>query len=67
MRRVATTSFIGRQEDLRALAELFAAGERLITLLGPGGMGKTRLARRFLETRPVELGLLRSRGRRLDR
>ncbi len=54
MRRVATTSFIGRQEDLRALAELFADGERLITLLGPGGMGKTRLARRFLETRPVE-------------
>lgn len=54
MRREATTSFVGREEDLRALAELFASGERMVTLLGPGGMGKTRLARRFMETRPVE-------------
>ncbi len=40
---VATTSFVGRQ---RALRELEAAFERsrLVTLTGPAGVGKTRLA-----------------------
>jgi len=45
---VATTTFVGREADLRALAGHFAQGERLVTLLGPGGIGKTRLARRAL-------------------
>ncbi|MFE1349406.1 ATP-binding protein [Streptomyces sp. NPDC058757] len=37
------TSFIGREEELSSLsAELASA--RLVTLLGPGGVGKTRLA-----------------------
>lgn len=35
------TSFIGRQDELRRIASLTA---RLITLTGPGGAGKTRLA-----------------------
>jgi predicted ATPase/DNA-binding SARP family transcriptional activator len=35
------TSFIGRQEELRRLASLTS---RLVTLTGPGGAGKTRLA-----------------------
>lgn len=35
------TSFVGRQEELRRIASLTA---RLITLTGPGGAGKTRLA-----------------------
>ncbi|PWK80905.1 putative ATPase [Lentzea atacamensis] len=35
------TSFIGRQEELRRIASLTS---RLITLTGPGGAGKTRLA-----------------------
>ena len=40
-----TTPFIGRQDDLDALAALLADPQiRLITILGPGGMGKTRLA-----------------------
>ncbi|WP_206058867.1 ATP-binding protein, partial [Nonomuraea zeae] len=37
------TSFIGRDGDLARIDTLFAAG-RLVTVLGPGGAGKTRLA-----------------------
>ncbi|MPZ86188.1 MAG: AfsR/SARP family transcriptional regulator, partial [Actinophytocola sp.] len=36
------TSFVGRGAELARLAELRAA--RLVTILGPGGIGKTRLA-----------------------
>lgn len=37
--------FVGRGEELRRIAELLApGGPRLITLLGPGGIGKTTLA-----------------------
>ncbi|MFE6778821.1 BTAD domain-containing putative transcriptional regulator [Streptomyces sp. NPDC057702] len=39
----ALTSFVGRERDLRALRADLAA-YRLITLLGPGGSGKTRLS-----------------------
>ena len=36
-------SLIGRQHDIQAIRELFAA-VRLVTIAGPPGMGKTRLA-----------------------
>ncbi|APR87631.1 Signal transduction response regulator [Minicystis rosea] len=36
--------FIGRADDLAALGRLFAEGRRLVTVWGPAGMGKTRLA-----------------------
>jgi predicted ATPase/class 3 adenylate cyclase len=39
--------FVGRGAELRALATRFDHGSRLVTLLGPGGTGKTRLARRY--------------------
>ncbi|WP_372510381.1 AfsR/SARP family transcriptional regulator [Actinomadura madurae] len=37
------TSFVGREEELRRVGKMLASG-RLVTLLGPGGAGKTRLA-----------------------
>ncbi|WP_207935739.1 BTAD domain-containing putative transcriptional regulator [Actinomadura sp. KC216] len=37
------TSFVGRDEELRRVGKMLADG-RLVTLLGPGGAGKTRLA-----------------------
>lgn len=42
---VVPTPFVGRSDDLHRLAELVEAPhERLVTLTGPGGIGKTRLA-----------------------
>ncbi|MCA9880178.1 MAG: hypothetical protein KC442_20430 [Thermomicrobiales bacterium] len=39
------SSFIGRTEELAALHALLAdPSERIVTLIGPGGIGKTRLA-----------------------
>ncbi|MFI6943100.1 BTAD domain-containing putative transcriptional regulator [Streptomyces sp. NPDC050418] len=41
--RARLTSFIGREDDLATLRGALA-GARLVTLLGPGGAGKTRLS-----------------------
>ena len=38
------TSFVGRERELAGAATLVQAGVRLVTLTGPGGAGKTRLA-----------------------
>jgi predicted ATPase len=35
---------VGREDELARLASLFEAGERLVTIMGPPGVGKTRLA-----------------------
>ncbi|MEO6087951.1 MAG: BTAD domain-containing putative transcriptional regulator [Umezawaea sp.] len=39
----ALTSFIGRDDDLARIDALLGSG-RLVTVVGPGGVGKTRLA-----------------------
>jgi len=37
-------AFVGREEPLRTLGQLFEEGARLVTVVGIGGVGKTRLA-----------------------
>ena len=41
--RKSLTSFVGRDEDVARVRKMLAEG-RLVTLTGPGGAGKTRLA-----------------------
>ncbi len=43
-------AFVGRRDALLDLARRFDAGARLVSLLGIGGTGKTRLATRFART-----------------
>lgn len=40
----ARTSLIGRDDEIAAVKALLQQGERLVTLVGPGGVGKTRIA-----------------------
>jgi predicted ATPase/DNA-binding winged helix-turn-helix (wHTH) protein len=42
------TLFLGREKDIGWLEERFSGSDRLITLLGAPGCGKSRLAREFL-------------------
>ncbi|MEK7469509.1 MAG: adenylate/guanylate cyclase domain-containing protein [Planctomycetota bacterium] len=44
---VQTTSFVGRESELHEIERLFASGARLVTLTGPAGVGKTRIAVRL--------------------
>ena len=41
---IAPTPFIGRSNELQDIAQAFQQGARLVTILGAGGMGKTRLS-----------------------
>ncbi len=54
---VRLTSFVGREEELRHIADRLDQA-RLVTLVGPGGAGKTRLA-----TEAAARHRLHSRGR----
>ncbi|WP_344178232.1 ATP-binding protein [Kribbella lupini] len=42
--RTPLTSFVGRAEDVAELSRQLNDGTRLVTMVGPGGAGKTRLA-----------------------
>jgi predicted ATPase len=41
---VPVDSMVGRDTELADLEELLASGHRLVSVVGPGGIGKTRLA-----------------------
>jgi predicted ATPase/DNA-binding CsgD family transcriptional regulator len=41
---MSLTTFVGRERELDELRSLFPGGKRLVTLVGIGGIGKTRLA-----------------------
>ena len=47
-------AFVGRTEELATLQRLAEDGKRLITLVGPPGAGKTRLARRYGEIASIQ-------------
>ncbi|MGW4960523.1 BTAD domain-containing putative transcriptional regulator [Nonomuraea sp. NPDC004186] len=46
--RAQVTSFVGREQELAQLAKALETG-RLVTVVGPGGAGKTRLAAEVAE------------------
>jgi predicted ATPase/tetratricopeptide (TPR) repeat protein len=50
--RAPATRFFGRAAELRAIRDAFASGKRLVTLVGPGGAGKTRCAREIASALP---------------
>jgi len=43
------SAFFGRDRDLARIDEHFRDGEHIVTLVGPAGVGKTRLSLRYLE------------------
>lgn len=49
-----TTTFVGRSRELDAISRLLEEQE-LVTLVGPGGCGKTRLAQQAAERWPSEV------------
>ncbi|GAA3009252.1 ATP-binding protein [Actinokineospora diospyrosa] len=51
-RRVPVSTFVGRDRDLRALADRVRA-TRMLTVHGPGGVGKTALVQRMVREYPV--------------
>ncbi|NRQ37595.1 AfsR/SARP family transcriptional regulator [Nonomuraea sp. NN258] len=55
------TSFVGRDDELRALTGLLDSS-RLVTLIGPGGAGKTRLAVETASARPDEVAFVELGG-----
>jgi predicted ATPase/serine/threonine protein kinase/Tfp pilus assembly protein PilF len=59
-----TTSFVGRVAELADLHQLFRQGARFLTLLGPGGTGKTRLSLQFGSQLVTHFQAVNEKGRR---
>ena len=64
--RRTDTPLVGRQSELRILGEAFERAKReeachLFTLLGPAGVGKSRLIHEFLQQASREAKILRAR------
>lgn len=55
--RAAPNALIGREADLAAVTRLLSEA-RLVTILGAGGLGKTRLAQAAAATVPVASGVV---------
>ena len=53
--RVSASSFVGRSHELSTLSSLLLSQCRLVSLIGPGGAGKTRLASEWIGLRLDEL------------
>lgn len=53
--RAPLSSLLGRGAELERLQQLLVQGRRLITLLGPAGVGKTRLALAFATAQPTRV------------
>lgn len=58
------TTFVGRVAELADLHQLFRQGARLLTLLGPGGTGKTRLSLQFGSQLVTHFQSVNEKGRR---
>jgi predicted ATPase len=54
-----TTTFVGRAGDREAIARWFATGHRLVVIIGPPGMGKTRVAIEYAAARAARGGAVR--------
>ena len=49
-------AFVGRAEELSRLSAAFEGGARLVTVLGLGGVGKTRLVLEWIRAQHLSLG-----------
>ena len=58
------TTFVGRVAELADLHQLFRQGTRTLTLLGPGGTGKTRLSLQFGSQLVTHFQSVNEKGRR---
>ncbi len=60
--RAAPDRFVGRGSELEGIHRLFLAGARLVTIVGPPGMGKSRLAQRYAELHLADFAMFGGGG-----
>jgi predicted ATPase len=52
--RAEATRYVGRTRALAEIRALFSKGSRVVTIVGPGGIGKTRLATRYADVHALD-------------